>query len=277
LLWNKALSLKGDLVSGNYRSALQGAVDLGLVLSRSPKAAEVTAEVEEMNSESLPPANLAPTATAALVPIADQLLQAIDAGEARGVNEQISSLIQGIADVYKAEVRHGLSNSAFDSDAAEARYTALHVSLAASLARNSVGQSVALATELQVLLAVRRLVPPAYRIFFYGSGLYEVNDAFGRAAFFRGDYKAASEYLLQQTEIPPEGVVGMCRSGPNLWLAQSLLRAGYRDEVLTFLQGVGKYWTKDSEGKLDVWTADLKKGIMPDMRLNNRADFGYRY
>jgi hypothetical protein len=134
---------------------------------------------------------------------------------------------------------------------------------------------VALATELQVLLADR--VPPAYRIFDYGTGLYLVNDAFGRAAFLSKDYKAAREYLLEQTELPTEGVVVMCCSGPNMWLAQALLRAGYRDDVLTFLEGVGKYWTKDSEGKLDVWIADLKKGVVPDMRQNNRIDYGYLY
>jgi hypothetical protein len=62
-----------------------------------------------------------------------------------------------------------------------------------------------------------------------------------------------------------------------MWLAQALLRAGYRDDVLTFLEGVGKYWTMDSEGKLDVWIADLKKGVVPDMRQNNRIDYGYLY
>lgn len=63
----------------------------------------------------------------------------------------------------------------------------------------------------------------------------------------------------------------MCCFGPNLWLAQALLKAGYHDDVVTFLEGIKKFWTMDN-GALDGWIADISRGLVPDMRPNNRVD-----
>jgi hypothetical protein len=221
---------------------------------------------------------MAPGSTASLVPIADRLIQAIDAGDPASTRDQISALTKGIGDVYRAEVKRRASETmsgASDADtAAHERYLALGTSLGESLGRNSIAESVALATELQAVVEDRRAKHEYLGN--YGFDLYRINDAFGRAAFARGDYTAARDYLLKQTEIPPEGLSILCCFGPNLWLAQSLLGVGYRDDVLTFLQGIGTFWTKEAGGRREGWIADLKRGATPDMRTNNSVDFGYR-
>jgi hypothetical protein len=273
VLRGKVLDLKGDLALGDYRLATLRAVELGVVLAHSPKAAEMKANVDHMASEPTLPENLAQSATAPLVPAADRLLQAIDAGDAADVRDRIFALLKGIGEVYQAELKRKLANRVPGSDARGEHYLALKNSLLAALVQNSVPQSVALATEFQAVVADQKARHEWNG--YYDQDLYVINDAFGRAAFGRGDYDTARDYLLKQTEIPPQELSVLCCFGPNMWLAQSLLRAGYRDDVLTFLQGIGALWTKDSAGKRDAWIADLKKGIAPDMAPNN--DIGHMY
>jgi hypothetical protein len=94
----------------------------------------------------------------------------------------------------------------------------------------------------------------------YGSHLYEINDALGRAAFAAGDYEAAIDYLQKAADsagtAPP--AVSLDYFGPNFWLAEQLLHVGKGKEVLQFLQTVKqKLWIHDTE-HLDGWISDLK-------------------
>lgn len=65
-------------------------------------------------------------------------------------------------------------------------------------------------------------------------GLYitSLNDALGRAALAKGEYIAALQYLQKQTELPDDKQNLLCCFGPNLWLAQQLLRAGYTNNLI---------------------------------------------
>jgi hypothetical protein len=277
LLTAKAVSLRGDLASGNYRLAFQRAVELRLVLSDSPKAAEATTRVMKMASGPMAQSDMAPGSTSHLVASADRLLQAINAGDLGAAKEQIAALTTGIGDVYRAEVKRRAPDatpSADDPGAAHAHYVALERALEDSLVENSTAKSQALAAELQAIVGVMR--SQHHYLGRYGFNLYEINDAFGRAALARGDYKTARDYLLKQTEVPAEEAEHMCCFGPNLWLAQSLIGAGYRGDVLTFLQGIGTFWNQDAGGKRDAWVQELKRGATPDMRPNNSVDFGYK-
>ncbi len=104
---------------------------------------------------------------------------------------------------------------------------------------------------------------------------YMINDALGREAFFRRDYKTAAEYLMKAVDPPPGKYVEgpICCFGPNLWLAKSLLRAGYRDDVLRFLQACRKsVWISDTE-MLDQWIADLISGNEPKFERNADIHF----
>ena len=101
----EAVSLKADLIDGNYRLGFQRAVELGLLVSGSEKAKEASERVANMQGGPMPPALKAPGSTASLVPVADRLVQAIDAGDLAAAKELISGLTRSIGDVHRAELK----------------------------------------------------------------------------------------------------------------------------------------------------------------------------
>jgi hypothetical protein len=67
-----------------------------------------------------------------------------------------------------------------------------------------------------------------------------------------------------------------CCFGPNLWLAERLLYAGYHDEVLTFMEGLRPYWTKD-QGQLDTFITSLKTKKTTSLAPNSVLSFQYKF
>ena len=53
--------------------------------------------------------------------------------------------------------------------------------------------------------------------------------------------------------------------GPNMQLADDLLKAGRRDTVLAYFDECGKFW-KDKQ--LGTWRSEVEAGRMPDFRGN---------
>src|SRR5260370_30354298 len=94
--------------------------------------------------------------------------------------------------------------------------------------------------------------------------VFDINDALGRAALLRKDYLAAGDYLLKAADVPG-GDPALRSFGPDLWLARALLRAGYKDFVLTFLKRCKAFW---SPARLDEWIATLQGGGSPDFSQN---------
>ena len=80
----------------------------------------------------------------------------------------------------------------------------------------------------------------------------------------------ALAYLKKETEIPDDKTELLCCFGPNMWLAQRLLDAGYTTEVLAFLKGIKPLWTMDRTNRLDGWIAEIEKGSKPNLAPNNQ-------
>ncbi len=69
---------------------------------------------------------------------------------------------------------------------------------------------------------------------------YQIDEIQGRMAFLKGDYVQSCAYLLKSGSIA--GDSAMASFGPDLSLAEALLRHGNKGTVIHFLIDVGKYW-----------------------------------
>jgi hypothetical protein len=136
------------------------------------------------------------------------------------------------------------------------------------LRKNEVAKAVVKANDLQVM--IDGMKSKHEDIPYYARSVYDINDALGRAAFVRGDFKTAGEYLLKAADFPAgtPGATTLCCEGPNLWLAKSLLDAGQREVVLKFLEACRQFWTQPAEQRLDQWIAATRGGGSPDLLPN---------
>ncbi len=94
----------------------------------------------------------------------------------------------------------------------------------------------------------------------YGDAIYGANSYLGRISIKDGDVAAAGQYLLAAGKTPGSGVLDSI--GPDLTLANQLLRAGQVDTVVKFLQEIRAFW-KPGQRQLDSWTADIEAGQRP--------------
>jgi hypothetical protein len=99
----------------------------------------------------------------------------------------------------------------------------------------------------------------------YGNAIYDGNLVLGRIALKRGDVKLAGKYLLSAGKTP--GSPQLNTFGPNLTLAQELLAQGERESVLKFFGLCKHFWEMDG-GKLDKWSAEIRAGKVPEIKVN---------
>jgi hypothetical protein len=269
-LKTRGLELKQNLVLGNYHLALQDLVHMQLVLAGSPKAYQAATRADGVAKRSPTASELEPSLTAPLVPLADKLLLSIDGNNAVDLGEQIQQLIIKTGGIFKELHRRDkvdLSGTQLGA------YFDLEERLKLSLQSNDVAKSVDLAMELQSMMDDMRAGGES--VGHLVGNVYLVNDALGRDAFFRRDYKTANEYLMKAVSFPPGTIPAgtICCWGPSLWLAKSLLAVGYRDDVLRFLQTCRQsVWILDTE-KLDQWILELQSGKNPTLQPNAGLDF----
>jgi hypothetical protein len=99
----------------------------------------------------------------------------------------------------------------------------------------------------------------------YGNAIQDANLVLGRIAVRTGRIKEAKGYLIAAGKSP--GSPQMDSFGPNLTLAQDLLKKGERDTVLEYFMLCRRFWKMDY-GKLDEWTREVMAGKTPDFGAN---------
>jgi hypothetical protein len=93
---------------------------------------------------------------------------------------------------------------------------------------------------------------------------HDANMVMGLAAFQRGDVERAKEFLLassRQTGSLEMGIVG-----PNLTLANELLKSGESEVVVQYLEQMRLLWTKGT-GLLVKWIAAIHGGENPQFEF----------
>ena len=88
----------------------------------------------------------------------------------------------------------------------------------------------------------------------------------GRLALRDGDAAGAEAHLLAMGRV--SGSPNLDTFGPNMQLAQDLLKVGKRHAVLAYFDECAKFWTFDHGAKLKQWKAQVQKGEVPDFGGN---------
>jgi hypothetical protein len=99
----------------------------------------------------------------------------------------------------------------------------------------------------------------------YGNAVQDANLVLGRLAVREGKLEAAKKYLLASGKS--HGSPQMNSFGPNMALAEDLLKKGERDTVLEYLMLCRRFWKMDN-GKLDQWTQEVMAGKTPYFGAN---------
>ncbi len=246
---------------GDYQFAVQYVAWIGGLVQGSPGSQHTAENVRAGLKRAPMTADLEPALTAALVLTADKLLEAIDHNDGAAVSTLTMEMMNQLRQVFK-DARKNRSERL-------SSYLMLTDNLDVALRVNVLAKAVSRATDLQTM--VEDMQSKHEDVRYYARNVYDINDAMGRAAFARGDLKAAGEYLLKAAEIPPgtPGADTLCCAGPNLWLAKSLLDAGQRDVVLKFLEECKQFWTQSVDHRLDQWIAAIRNGESPDLLPNS--------
>lgn len=99
----------------------------------------------------------------------------------------------------------------------------------------------------------------------YGNAVHDANLVLGRIAVREGRLSDAKGFLLRAGQTP--GSPQLNSFGPNMCLAQDLLKNGERQVVLDYFELCRRFW-KGHDGRLDVWSQEVKLGKLPDFGAN---------
>jgi hypothetical protein len=254
-----AEKLKQDLENGSILLADLHAMQVRLALAGVLRD-DMSGKIGVLEQRPSPDAN-EPKLTAGLVPVADKLIQDLnepDLGLARREAEQLAAQIHKQHELYRNKQVLTAGNG---SDPLHG-YFELSDRLQESLRTGDIAAAAVLAVEVQSAedaVSPAKKTPPLR-----SSNVYNINDALGRAAFLRQDYAGASDYLLKAADTPGKDPA-LSTFGPDLWLARALLKAGYKDVVITFLERCKAFWPSPH---IDEWVSALQDGRSPDFSHN---------
>ncbi len=99
----------------------------------------------------------------------------------------------------------------------------------------------------------------------YGNAVHASNIVLGRLALRDGKVQDAKRYLLAAGATP--GSPQLDSFGPNMALAEDLLKKGEKDVVLKYFAECTKFWDREFS-EIGKWTADVKAGRSPEFGAN---------
>jgi len=101
----------------------------------------------------------------------------------------------------------------------------------------------------------------------YGNNIHYGNIILGKIALASNDIEQAKKRLIEAGKTP--GSAQLNSFGPDMSLANKLLRKGEKDTVLEYLELCSKFWKKERYlQKLNKWSAEVKDGKIPDFGPN---------
>lgn len=106
----------------------------------------------------------------------------------------------------------------------------------------------------------------------YGNAVHDGNMVLGLLAISNGDINKGTEYLLKSGKSP--GSPQLDSFGPDLDLANELLKLNKKDEVLTYLKDIRLFWDMDG-GLLDKWIDEIDSGEKPELNRHAYNDMSW--
>ena len=99
----------------------------------------------------------------------------------------------------------------------------------------------------------------------YGNAIHKANSALGLVALRKGDNAAARRYLLASADS--KGSPQMNSFGPNMQLADAMLKAGENEAVLSYFKRCHTFWSH-GDVYLDTWSSMVRDGSRPRFGAN---------
>lgn len=96
----------------------------------------------------------------------------------------------------------------------------------------------------------------------YGNAIHDGNAVLGRIAVRQGRLDDARRYLIEAGKTP--GSPQLNSFGPDMGLAQDLLKRGERATVIEYLNLCRRFWEMQ-RNLLDGWAQAIKAGKTPDL------------
>jgi len=105
----------------------------------------------------------------------------------------------------------------------------------------------------------------------YGNVIHDANRILGLISLNSGNIEDAANYLLESGKST--GSPQLDSFGPELDLANELLKHGRHEDVKTYLNDISSFWEMN-DGSIDRWIREIDRGERPELnRLS--ADFGF--
>lgn len=98
-----------------------------------------------------------------------------------------------------------------------------------------------------------------------GNNIFHGHTILGLLALNRGDVRTAKSELLLSGKTP--GSPQLMSFGPNMSLADGLVRSGEGGTVIAYLELCRKFWKMDF-GHLSKWEATIRQGYWPNFSPN---------
>ena len=192
-----------------------------------------------------------------------------DYGQSRGYMSvtQFSALFErsaNLTDAERAREEHIAKISKGDLNAATnemERFKALCAAIRKAKKSGNPKDARELAEELE------RLAPKYKENSSYGNAVQDSNQILGRIAMAEGNIDEAKKRLLASADS--DGSPTMNSFGPNMTLAEELLKNGEKEVVLQYFEMCRRFWGRHSD-TLDLWTEDVKSGRIPKFGANLR-------
>lgn len=99
----------------------------------------------------------------------------------------------------------------------------------------------------------------------YGNKFYHGHHLLGRIALAAGNVQEAKNRLLEAAQTPGSPQLGSF--GPNMTLANELLKAGEKEVVVEYFELCGEFWDMGAE-RLATWKEEVENGKQPDFGSN---------
>ena len=96
----------------------------------------------------------------------------------------------------------------------------------------------------------------------YGNAIHNSNVVLGRISFIKGDVEGAKGYLTEASKS--EGSPQLDTFGPDLELANELLKMGERKPVVQYLTSISRFWEMDN-GCVKRWLSEIESGDTPKL------------
>jgi hypothetical protein len=96
----------------------------------------------------------------------------------------------------------------------------------------------------------------------YGNAIHDANGYLGLMSLKAGDRGAAAVYLIAAGKS--SGSPQLNSFGPDLGLANELLKAGDVEPVKAYLKDIERFWSMDN-GRVAEWLTSIEKGETPEL------------